>query len=75
MKRFVAFCCNICYPIGGAEDIIGSFDSLEAAKSAVDGAISAEDDRFGSVLDTRTGETWTRHPENSESYRDWLLED
>jgi len=36
MKRFLLFCYDTYYPVGGWGDFIGAFDSVEEAESAID---------------------------------------
>lgn len=54
MKRFAAFAHERFYPRGGFEDFIGSFDSLDEAKAAVEAHHKKEDSYAleGHVADT-----------------------
>lgn len=53
MKRFLLFCGDHYYPVGGMSDFAGDFDTLDAAKAA------AHSD-WCNVLDTKTRQVFYR---------------
>jgi hypothetical protein len=51
MKRYLLFCGESYYPVGGWDDFVGDFDTVEEAKSA-----TAKASDWAHIVDTDTGE-------------------
>lgn len=51
LKRYLLFAGWVYYPGGGWEDFIGSFDTVEEAKAAIEGSKD-----WAHIIDKETGE-------------------
>lgn len=58
MKRYAAFAFPRFYPAGGFQDFIGAYDTMDAAKAAIERHHKEEDtyDSEGNIADLETGE-------------------
>lgn len=64
MKRYLLFCLDTYYPLGGVKDFVGDFESVEEAKQAAHS-------EHAEILDTETRMVMVGWPECAE-WRQWI---